>query len=177
MINLLPETEKQFVKSEYSRRRLIIVLFFVFETAVVAALFLVPAFFIARYHLQGLKQTAQILQSNIAIANKQSLSETISLVNKKIATIEQEPSQKFTEIVDGIAAAKSDGIRITSFSLQQNASTANMTVKGNAKTRENLLDFSNKLKGNSAYKNVHLPISNFAKDSDIDFTLVITINA
>lgn len=152
-----------------------IVLLFILVSGALASLFLLPAVFVAQYRLQELKQTEEILKNNIAIANKQSLDATVSTANKKIATIEKQPAQSYIAIVDEIAAERTSDIKISSFSMQQSAPKMTITVKGNAKDRESLLDFANKLKQNTDFNKVDLPISNFAKDSDIDFTLSVTM--
>jgi hypothetical protein len=175
MFNLLPYKEKKAIGAEYMRRRLIIILLFSIATVILAGVFLIPSFIIAGYRLSEIKQTVAVLQANDAIKNQQTYKDAIAAANKKIATFGlSSTTEPLLELLEGIAAVKSDAITITSFNASRTGGTLALTVEGTAKDRESLLSFANLLKGSGVYGKVDLPISNFAKDENISFSLNVT---
>jgi uncharacterized protein (UPF0333 family) len=175
MFNLLPLIEKKFISAEYTRRKMTVVLAFLLFLIVIAAVFLVPSFIISQFRLSEVSQTVSALQANNSIQNQAALKDKIHMANKKVATLSMGTSSApVTSVLEGIASEKTADIKITSFSLTREGA-ASLTLKGTAATRESLLSFANKLKADTAYKKVDLPISNFAKDENIGFTVTLTL--
>jgi hypothetical protein len=175
MFNLLPELEKRFVRSEYSRRRGIIAFSFSLAAIIIAALFLVPSHIVSYYRQKNLQQSVSVLKESIATKNQQNLNSTISTTNKKIETVMNEQGPKVTDILVGISHKKSSNIKIKSFQLSRNSSGKRIiSLRGISQDRESLFAFANRFKDDSAYGKVDLPISNFAKDQNIDFSMTLT---
>ena len=85
--------------------------------------------------------------------------------------------RKFNPIVDTILAQKFSGIIIDQVAYRMVAtSTAVVTVGGIADSRENLVLLSKKLQASSKFKSVDIPISNYAKEKDIEFSINLVVS-
>jgi len=176
MFDLLPYSEKKSIKVEYGLRRAIVALGFLLATIISGIIFLVPPLVISSFRLREVTATEASLASNASIKKQQEIKLAIQTANKKLDTLASASGASATGVLTGIAAMKSADMTITSFDLARSATgtSSAVTVKGMAKDRETLLAFANKLKSDPAYASVDLPISNFAKDTNISFTLTVT---
>ena len=74
-----------------------------------------------------------------------------------------------------VESAISNGIHIKKFAYSYaKDSKSVLTLSGTADSRPGLLLFSNNLQTHPEFKKVDLPISNLAKNSNIDFNINIT---
>lgn len=182
MFNLLPEKEKKAAKAEYGRRRLIIALAFFLAVFAVGAITLVPSYVVSFYRLREINQTAEALQKNIAIKNQSELNDLISSANKKTAALLQGSGPTATAAFAAIASHRSQHITIEGITLGQSASKEKdkdkkmtLAVRGKATDRETLTRYAKELEGDPMFMQVDLPISNLARERDIDFSLIVTV--
>lgn len=96
-------------------------------------------------------------------------------LNHKLDLIQNAQKNKFLvseKVIDAILAKKMADIKITEIGYQNNAlSGRNINIEGLAPSREALLSFRLGLEKDEKFKQVDLPISNFVKGSDIQFSL------
>ena len=84
-----------------------------------------------------------------------------------------EPEQ-FSTAIAAIAAIRGP-VSITSFAVEQpSPSVIAVTVQGQAPTRDALLAFKDRLAGIAPGASVDLPISELARDSNIQFSVQVT---
>jgi hypothetical protein len=84
-----------------------------------------------------------------------------------------EPEQ-FSTAIAAIAAIRGP-VSITSFAVEQpSSSVIVVTVQGQAPTRDALLAFKDRLAGIAPGASVDLPISELARDSNIQFSVQVT---
>ena len=87
----------------------------------------------------------------------------------------QNISTSFSKVIEDIESAKGEGIVIKSYSFnRKNTGISPIVVTGDAKTRAQLSAFRDALEMNPYFKTVTLPLSDLAKDSDIEFSITIT---
>jgi hypothetical protein len=75
-------------------------------------------------------------------------------------------------VIGHIVSLTGSSITLSDISYQiQTATSASITLQGRAADRQSLLSFTQTLETNGHFQNVDLPVSSFAKDTDIDFSI------
>lgn len=177
MFNLLPIQIKQEVKSEYSLRRLTIILVFILGLQASFLIFLFPTWLISLYNekevvLQS-EQASQVVSEGGVVQD----GDIIKTLNTKLTVLNKVLEYpKIQTYLDVILSKKTRSISITQVSYAlKDATSANMSVSGVSLSRESLVSFVKSLEETKAFKSVDLPISNLAKDKNIDFTINLVI--
>lgn len=177
--NLLTNEDKKALKGEYSFRRVSVVLACVAVTAFVGSIFLAPAFLVSYFRLKDVQQTAEILKTNIAIKKQTELGELVAATNKKMAALAMKQDFRVGLLIDSVERHRTPDIRIVSFRFGVNEKDKErrplVFISGSADTREALVAFTRRLRSDPAFANVDLPISNFAADHDIRFSITINV--
>lgn len=172
MINLLPQEHQSNLKKEYSHRRITLVFIGLFCVGVAGLVTLFPAY------LLSLQKEQEI--SNEDKASGIDLRNTISDLNKTIDTLRNDTSLVISQSSDArvgavfadIMSKSSQGIIIKSFLYKkQGKEVLKVTVVGVAKTRDDLLSFTKELENLTMFDHVNVPVSNFAKEKNIEFSL------
>lgn len=176
MFNLLPPSDIQFLKTEHMLRRAAVILGFLFVSTVFALLFLMPSYVISYYRLNSLGKLIESFKGNAETKELKNLNDTVTVANRKIASLSAEEERKVTTVLFAVSRGRTPDIKVSSFLVQKNGTgkTA-VSIKGRATTREGLLAFANRFKSDPAFETVDLPISNFAKEADIDFSMNLTM--
>lgn len=190
MINLLPQKDKEKLLAGKSKRMAIILCFLIlfFLIFLTITLFVINVYssgqltsseiFLEENKKQFLQSEIQELQDKIESANK-SFNELSSFYEKEIY---------FSEILKKIAIVFPEDFYLTNFSIKLDVKEkkketdvieVNRTIRssfsGFAPTREGLLVFKKNLEGNSGFKNIFFPISNWAKKENINFYITFDI--
>ncbi len=99
-------------------------------------------------------------------------------LKNKVSLIEKNKNEKFIvseKIIDQILAKKMSDIKITQISYEADPIKGKkININGVAPSRERLLLFRQALESSKVFTKVDLPISNFIKGSDIQFSLNLT---
>ena len=102
----------------------------------------------------------------------------IKTLDAKLSIIEKAERNKFTvstQVIREVIAQKLSDIKITQIIFDAGGDGApKITVSGIAPSRERLLLYRQALEQDVNFKNVLLPISNFVKGSNIEFSLTLT---
>ena len=99
--------------------------------------------------------------------------------NRLISHLEfsEVPQTRFSTHLNLIDELAGEAILLTKFNLTPEEGVLNtITLIGVADTRTALANFRDALENHPRYSNVELPISNLAKESNITFTLSLTVN-
>ena len=177
MFNLLPESLKDNIRSNYKIRRFIVVLVFILFLQVTFIVFILPSWLTSFYRENdAIFRTEKMGQSELA----SSASSTINMVksiNQKLNVIDSSLDYlKITPIINTILSNKTKLIYINSLAYTSNSSTTvTFSINGISGTRESLVSFKKDLDKTALFKNIDLPISNLAKDKDIDFSMIMTM--
>lgn len=177
MFNLLPDNLKNKVKSEYRLNFLIMILLFIIILQISSLIFLFPSWLISmnkenEIMTQAERVNKSLLDSKIININAKvdSINSTLKIIN---STIEY---PKFKPFIDSIIFQKIKDISISEFDYSSNNDiTGKIILAGIATTREALVLFVSKLEQTKLFDKVDLPISNFTKNKDIDFSINMTI--
>ena len=102
--------------------------------------------------------------------------ESIQNVNKKARSLQSITEHtKAYKLLSDITENKLTGISITGMSFTSGEEQEYISLVGKAPNRETLLSFRRDLEQKDYSETVDLPISNFAQNVDIDFSIKITL--
>jgi len=178
MANLITEKQKKAVKNEYIIRASSVSLLIPIS---LLGLFLLA--YVIPYYLSVREKdlwVAEQFKTVINVENKEntgeSMTRAVSQTLDELKAVENYskgtfiPSTYFNKIIEN----KNSNIKITklSFSLLRQGQ-GQFFVTGVSKNREGLVSFIEDLKSKAEFYSVDSPVSDFAKDSDIPFTLNI----
>ena len=175
MINLLPTENK---KKNISEQRLNIVVFYLYIVGtcfIIGLVSLLPSYFpiIIKNHISH--QDLNALDSLPVSQLDQETSGIVANVNAKMSSIDEAEKNKFLVLenaLDEVIAQKMPDIKIIAFDYDKTSDgNKNIVLHGISPNRARLLLFRQALEGDKAFSHVDLPISNFVKGSNIDFTL------
>lgn len=173
MFNLLPNHSKKIISKDYILRRYSVILGVVVFVEIWLIIFLFPSLVTSYFKEKDLLyQVDSVKGSNIA-KDAGLVSDMIVSTNTKLGLYENEFNYpQIVPIIKDILSYKTTSISFTDFMYEfTGASTATISVRGRALTRESLVSFVRSIEDSNIFKEVDLPVSNLAKDRNIDFTV------
>ena len=178
MINLLPLEEKKKVRGEYLARLTIAGLYFLAATLLIGMVLLLSFYVslrskgtIARDQLDAFTLTEE--------SNAKGYEEIIKETNKKLAVLQADDAKErvYDQVINTIISHRGD-IRITGVVYEKTKNgTILVRLAGVSPDRESLLAFTKVIEQKSPFSNVTVPVSNFVKERDIEFSMEITVGA
>lgn len=173
----LPQYERNKLKNEYRVRAAIVFLFVMSISIVIGIVSLFPTFIFSK--IEEKSQLSMIAETNkkndenglntikTQLGKDNILLEKASFVSK---------STKYSEVIQDIVSAKG-AVKIDSISFVNNSTTTiDVFVQGFSNTRDNLLAFKNRLESAFSGTSIELPLSELAKNKDIDFSFKFSFN-
>lgn len=172
MINLLPDTEKEFIRKEYRLRVIAVILTFILVTILIGGILLIPSYVLTVYKAKVAENSSR------AAAGKTEVSSTEKLqIAQKAVTILKPEEVLFqpSTIIALLFKTKNSGISIISISYSKKGKDPlKVNVIGVATTRQALVDFMTAVKAEQGIVSADIPVATFAKDTNIPFTMTIT---
>jgi len=174
MLNLLPQKYKSDLKKEYKTRRLIIYIEFLIGLAFAAIIVLIPFFILAQIEINALANEIEASKEAIDDEDRE-MRRRLSAVRSALQRLDSEMSEFEPSSIITEAIKESDGsIGLTSFSIKSSEEASfELVLSGVSNDRESLREFGEKLEANDNFERVDIPVSNFVKSENIDFSLVI----
>ena len=177
MMNLLPQDEKKKITREY-HARLIVAALTLFGSAISAGIIML----IPSYTSLLLEEGSIALILGTPILEEQAraydeLSSELDMANKKLAILKKgaDDIDIFENVITPITARRGS-ISILGITYEKNINGAKIVrVSGVAKDREVLRGFAKALEEEPYFERVEIPVSNFVKDRDIEFSLEIGV--
>lgn len=177
MFNLLPENLKKKITREYKLRLTIIILAFVISTQVFLLVFLFPSWLLSFYRGKDFLVRSDEINRFLSAEDVSSTISYIKVLNSKLKIIDE--NQNYPELIpvlNSVLKERTSNIRINGISYTVNSANSGvLTLSGIGGSRESLVSFSKKIKEIEFFKKVDLPLSNLAKDKDIEFSININI--
>ena len=177
MFNLLTDSLKEKIKLEYNLRRLIVAFIFILFIQSAFLVFFFPSWLTSLYKENSLisktggESPTSFSNAGPTVSNIVSMNSKLGLINTILAYPEVTP------FLDGIISNKTSAIKIIEFVYTSDGKTTGViSLQGISTTRESLVSFVKSLEKSGLFKSVDLPISNFAKNKNIDFSISITID-
>jgi hypothetical protein len=173
MINILPENEKKNIDREYQFRKIAVILFAVLGLIIIAIVALLPSYILAIY-----KSKTAMLPIGVQDAVEKQVQFKRQLDDAKVLIRVLKPetnSQVPSEVIQLLAKHKTESITINDISIEKKkGAELGVIVKGVAQTRDSLSRFTDALMKETTIAKVDVPVSNFAKDSNIAYSFTIT---
>lgn len=174
MFNVLTKDIKNEIRSMYKMRRFLMY-FIIFDFI----LLLLLSIFFSMYLLIKTEKKNMQIEADFVMSSKNFkdsdwTAKTFDETNKYLIALSKENSSFYLgEFVQDLLLKKNNGIRLSELIyVKTTASSSVITLHGIASRRESLLSFVKELSSDLSLK-VNLPVSNFAKEKDIDFSFDI----
>jgi len=180
-INLLPQKEKSRIQKIYKSRRLRAASWLVIVLVAVSIIMLVPIYLLAKNTQVLADQKKEQLNREDNYVDAHEVKDTIFLINKKARVLADAKHTRVYNLFSDITENKRASISITGLAFHiketEDSTFEEISIVGNAKDRETLLAFRRDLEQKEYVQEVNLPVSNFAQNADIDFSIKITLRA
>lgn len=177
MFNLLPEEQKKSVHREYRLRLVTLAIFFLGLGGAIVFVILAPSFFVVDLKNSSLvDQQTKLEKENPELLNIKELESEIAQQKNKLKIISFENEISPSVMIEKILFDLVSGVTINSISLERKEDHVRISLRGHASKRDFLLAFSKKIEGENMFSEINLPVSDLAKDRDIDFSLSFVNN-
>lgn len=144
---------------------------------IIATASLVPLYISSSYKLNDILKQIESRKKEITINGKQDPIKIIQNVNKKLAIIKKKDSvlPLSSDLIALIVEHKPDNIKINAIFYDREFGGGGVSLNGVARNRETMLSFLKSLEKEKVFIKVDLPISSFAEEEDIKFSIKITM--
>lgn len=175
LTNLLPEERARALRQLYFLRLAVVSLIVLAGVAVVHGVLLLPSYLYLRNQVEEREATLTRLTTTLAGSEEKEIGMRVAALTADSAHLARLSSvPKASAAVSAIIALPRPGIRLTGFSFAPETEGATMTVSGIATTREALRRFEQSLADEPYVAKADLPISAYAKESNITFTITLS---
>ncbi len=171
MFNLLPKTEKETIRREYHIRLAVVSLWLLFAVGIISSALLLPSFLLSLEKERTAQQHFDALAKSVERKSAADSDAVLKGAKSRLALMSREAPKVFLhELLMLIVSIKTDRISLTNFSFTEPVEgKREIAIAGVGKDRSALLSFVKALERTGLFEKVEVPISNFAKDTDIDF--------
>jgi Tfp pilus assembly protein PilN len=176
MINLLPFESKKELAKEYKFRLANLTLKLLLFGVIIVTFSFVPALFSAFSGYTSLQSREAKLHTASVSREEQATLDSFDKFKNQIGVLKATSTRAFfvADVISFINEKKQADIQLTTFSfLGEDPANTTLVISGFAKTRESLAAFGDALKANKLFLSVELPVSNYSKKTNIDFTITI----
>lgn len=178
MLHLLTEEHKKKVSKEYARRVWIVVSVIITALLFVSFAFLYPTYRMSHGRYAEILDQKKDIDTKIAVRQNDTSVDSVASISTSISALrmfnnEQDPATLITTLL----AQKPKGVAIVRISYQSSpkAGVTRIELSGKSDTREHLVLFSQQVKNSKLFINVDVPLSSFAREKDIDFSMRVTV--
>jgi type II secretory pathway component PulL len=173
MFKLLIEEDKKDLQREYSLRRVVVALVALTIVSTIGVVSIFPS-----YVLSNLRRSESMERQRVSRAlgsEDEDISKWVSQINNKLRMLSYARDEdKPSRVIENLLAERGEGIRITSISWKKSDQEISLSISGKARDRQGLIKFEGDVRSSGHFTRVVLPVSNLAKDRDIDFSIRLT---
>lgn len=175
LTNLLPNERIRAFRRDYFFRLGTIVAFVVAVAIGVHAALLTPSYLYLQETVSLARARLAELTNTLAASEEAEMQARLTRLkgdSERLLALSSSPSA--TGIIRTLLEVPHIGITITALSFKSPSPDGRLTITGMAKTRESLRKFHLALSSLTFAKSAELPLSAYAKESDIPFTITLT---
>ena len=133
---------------------------------------LLPSYVLSNARLNEVLERTRIINSLGRGDDEPDLRGWLLETNQKLRILSPKlDTDRPSDVIEKIVDQSLKGLRITGFLWTKVEGGITLSVNGVAQDRQTLITFENRLNASKYFSNVTLPISNLAKDKDIDFQI------
>jgi hypothetical protein len=177
MFNLLPDNLRKKIKFEYRLRLVVIVLVSIIITQIFFLIMLFPSWLISLGKEKEIALQTKNIDKLSTDSKVKEVNSTVQLINTRLEAINSVLEYpEITPLINGILSKKTSSIHIKEIAyISSNKTEGEVILAGTSSTRESLTSFVKKLEDSKLFNSVNLPISNFTKDKNLDFSISMAI--
>lgn len=178
MLHLLTEEHRQKVIREYRKRVLVVFFLGLFCVSLVSLVFILPTFILSYGRYSDFQLKTKTLDAELVKNEDQGSSENIKSVTTSMDALRMFDSKKeMYPLISGLIQAVASGIQVKNIIFTPNETEGVIIdLAGKADTRKSLVAFDQKLKSNSLFSEIIIPLGSFAKEKNIDFSMKIIVS-
>ena len=173
LTNLLPEERAAELRGLYFIRLGVVAALLLAGVAIVHAVLLLPSYLLANSLEHERSQALAALASSARTDESEPSARAFRLAGDASYLARLGSLPKSSTAVAAIAALPHDGIRLVGFAFMPTDTGASMNLVGTADTRDALRRYEALVASAPFVESVDLPISAYAKETDIDFTMTL----
>lgn len=175
MINLIPTAAKQNVIFEYWIRVGTVWLWLFITAMVVSILLLLPVYVLITTQISVYRDSANEAIEKMATFENVSL-ELAQATRQAQLIMSSDQQATLSELIYLFRSLEGQGVELSDVSMTRMATgIAPIAIAGLAVDRRSLSDFRDRLLASDRISTVDLPISNLARDRDIQFSMTVTL--
>jgi hypothetical protein len=179
MFKLIGDESKKKVRKEYVLRRGIVMVAALAALVVMAIVALFPAYIISDSQYSEILARSEIIRLSEKQNERADLLTWLKDTNTKLSYLSPElDTDRPIELFKVFLTEENEGIQITSLSWkrekEKDKEKLTFIVSGVASDRQKLIRFESAINTSGKFAKVSLPVSQFAKEKDIDFQMTVT---
>lgn len=179
LTNLLPRERHRTLRREYFWRLAVVAAVLGIALIASAAILLLPTYLYLSSEVQARTNRLADAATALASSDETELLSRLNALSEDTATLSKLGTlPSASAVVSEVLAVSRPGITLSSISYTPKVgnTSATMVLSGIAATRDALRNYQLALQGTSFAQSVDLPVSAYAKDSNISFGITITFN-
>jgi hypothetical protein len=173
--NLIKKEDKENLRAGYRMRMYVTLGWCVFSASVISSVLFVPPYITAFYRVDSISD--RNTSALVSFDKQKEILESVKTINKKAdLALSLKNSLDIVQRITILNGEISDLVYIESI-IYGKRDTPVIKLSGIARDREALIGFQKSIQGIDFVKNVSVPVSDFAKDIDLPFSMeIMTIN-
>lgn len=177
LTNLLPGERHRTLRREYFWRLIVVAAVLGIVLIASATILLLPTYLYVSNEVHSRTERLATVSSALASSDEAELLGRLDALSQDTATLSKLGTlPSASAVVSEVLAISRPGITLSSIAYTPKAgnTAASMVISGMAATRDALRNYQLALQGTSFAQGVDLPVSAYAKDSNISFGITIT---
>jgi hypothetical protein len=175
MINLIPPAAKKKIIIEYWLR-VVSVWFYIWTVAILGSVAIMfPAYVLIHSQVSVYEQSAQTASEKVA--NFEEVKKQIEHSNELATKMQNQlVLPRMSDYLTLFRSLEGQGVTLSNIEMSRaEAAFSPIRVSGRAESRQALASFRDRISADARVEKVDLPLSNLAKDKDIQFSLTVTL--
>ena len=174
MINLLPLEQKKKLHREYTLRLVLVIVSGFIMTTVIGTVLLLPSFLLSKVKERVVSNQASLLEKKADKETADTPNNILIITKRHLTALSEDVTETSPSLVISTALShKPNGVIIKQVLLDKTPDGTLLSIGGTAESRGQLTSFSSAIEGDALFTSVEFPVSNLAKDRDIDFTIKV----
>lgn len=175
MVNLLPKKESQALFRSYYLRLGVVFLALVSGALFVGTALLIPSYVVSDRAADSSERYFAALEETVGIRERTGVTDDVRALAERIRILNQHTNEvAYAPFFEDALSDLSSGVTITGIAFTKGEGALSVALSGVAQTRGALLAFADTLRATGRFEGVTVPVSQFAQEADIPFSIQAT---
>lgn len=173
MFKLLTEEGREKIRHEYILRRIAVILGTVILALIVGVIGLFPSYLLSKIRYNETLERVTIVSKSAQIGEADlELKNWLSETNQRLTLLAPKPeTDQPSTFIDQVLKKKVTNVSLKNFTWIKNNDKLDLSINGVALSRQALVAFEEALSSSEYFSDVILPVSDLAKDKDVNFQI------